>query len=126
MKPGGRSPPVRHSVAVAAAASAATATASTAAVTASAATAPAVAAAVAPPAAAEAAPVATAATAAAALVALARGQERLARQLHPALVVDRDHLHLHLVAHLHHVLGPLHEPDVEFRHVAQPVAPGHQ
>src|SRR5262249_10484864 len=37
-------------------------------------------------------------------VTLGRLQERLARQLHPVLVVDRDHLYLHLVPDLDHVL----------------------
>src|SRR5262249_6790022 len=55
-------------------------------------------------------------------VTLGRLQERLARQLHPVLVVDRDHLYLHLVPDLDHVLDPADVPDVEFGDVAQAVA----
>ena len=50
------------------------------------------------------------------------GSRRLARQLHAALVVDGDDLHLHLVADLHHVVDAADVARIEFGDVAQPVA----
>src|SRR5437588_470551 len=54
-------------------------------------------------------------------LALRRLQERLAAQLDPVLVVDRDHLHLHPVADLHHVVHPADVPGVQLGDVTQPV-----
>src|SRR5439155_22323762 len=51
-------------------------------------------------------------------------QQRLTRQLHPILVVDRDHLHPHPVADLDHVLDPADVALGQLRDVAQAVAAG--
>src|SRR5205814_10325091 len=67
-------------------------------------------------------PVATATHVPASVAALDRRHQRLAAQLHTALVVDADHLHRHLVAHLHHVIDAADVPGVQFGDVAQPVA----